>query len=81
MEAPNVYPAPLIVNMIPHVHLPRADCKVFFLRIRIRPYEVGHWTLVRYLAEAVDDFDLVDMMNRGTKPPVNAKYRVVDDHT
>lgn len=49
------------------------------LRVRVGPDEVGHGALVGDLAEAVDDLDLVDGVDRGGQAAVDAKYLVVDD--
>ena len=35
---------------------------------------------MRDLAKAIDDFDLIDRMNRGRKATVYAKYLIVDDN-
>ena len=49
------------------------------LRVRIAPDQIGHGSLVRYLAEAIDDFDLVDAVDAGTQAAVHAEDLVVDD--
>ena len=40
--------------------------KLITLRVRIAPYQIGHGSFVRYLPEAIDDFDLVDAVDAGT---------------
>lgn len=66
MAEPNVYPAPLqrisTLQFCETTSRPRADSKVFLLRIRIRPDQVRHGALVWYLSEPVDDLDLIDVM-------------------
>ena len=53
--------------------------KLIPLGVRIAPDEVGHGPLVRDLAEAVDDFDLVDAVDGRAEPAVHAEDLVVDD--
>ena len=49
------------------------------LRVRVAPDEVGHGALVRDLAEAVDDLDLVDAVDGGAEAAVHAEDLVRDD--
>ena len=49
------------------------------LRVRVTPYQIGHGSLVRYLPEAIDDFDLIDAVDAGTQAAVHAENLVVDD--
>ncbi len=82
MEAPKVYPAPLhVTSAALGNHLPWADCKILFLWIRIRPDEIGHGTFMRDLSEAVNDFDLIDVVNGRAESAVNTEDGVVDDDT
>ena len=48
-------------------------------RIRIAPHQVGHGSLVWDLAEAIDDFDLVDAVDAGAQAAVDAEDLVVND--
>ena len=62
--------------------VPRAagrEGELVALRVRVAPDEIGHGPLVRDLAEAVDDFDLVDAMDAGAQAAVDAEDLVVDD--
>ena len=56
-----------------------AQAELVALRVRVGPDEVGHGALVRDLAEAVDDFDLVEAVDARAEPPVHAEDLVVDD--
>ena len=49
------------------------------LRVRVAPDQIRHGSLVRYLPEAIDDFDLVDAVDAGTEAAVHAEDLVVDD--
>ena len=59
----------------------RAKAEFVSFRIRIRPYEIGHRAFVWDLAKAVDDFDLVEGVDRRAEAAVNAEDGVVDDDT
>ena len=64
MEAPKVYPAPLRFSFATQeIHSPWADGEVFLLRIGIGPDEIRHRPFVRDLSKAVDDLDLIDMVD------------------
>ena len=54
------------------------DGKLLLVWIWVGPHEVGHRPLVRDLAEAVDDLDLVDVVDRRREAAVQAKDPVVD---
>ena len=58
---------------------PRAYGEILLFGIRIRPYQVRHWTFVWNFSEPVDDFDLINVMDRGTESTVYAEYVVIDD--
>ena len=60
--------------------LPRTNCKVFFLWVRIGPHQVRHRTLMGDLPEPVNDLDLIDMVYGRTESSVDAKYGIIDDH-
>ena len=68
-----------------HLRAERVPCasgregELVALRVRITPDQVRHGSLVRYLAEAIDDFDLIDAVDAGTQAAVHAEYLVVDD--
>ena len=49
------------------------------LRVRVTPDQVRHGALVRDLAEAVDDLDLVDAVDARAQAAVHAEDLVVDD--
>lgn len=53
--------------------------KLISFRVGITPYQVCHWSLVRYFSESVDDFDLVYGVDAWTQPAVYAEDIVVDD--
>lgn len=55
--------------------------ELVLFRVRVGPDEVGHGSLVGDLAEAVDDFDLVDAVDGGREAAVDAENLVVDDNT
>ena len=57
----------------------RRERKLVALRIRIRPDEIRHRTLVRNFAESVNDLDLVDRVDRRRQATVHAEDLVVDD--
>ena len=57
-----------------------AEGELVALRVRVGPDEVRHGALVRDLPEPVDDFDLVDRVDRGGQAPVHAEDLVVDHH-
>lgn len=62
--------------------VPRAagrEGELVALRVRVAPDKVGHGSLVRDLAEAVDDLDLVDAVDARAQPAVHAEDLVVDD--
>lgn len=56
----------------------RRDGKLLLVRVRVGPHEVGHRSLVRDLAEAVDDLDLVNVVDRRREAAVQADDLVVD---
>jgi hypothetical protein len=57
----------------------RAERELVFFGVGVAPDEVGHGALVGNLAEAVDDLDLVDGVNRGRQAAVHAEDLIVDD--
>ena len=75
---PNVYPAPLSVRSELQKREgkgngPRRNSKILLLRVGVGPDEVSHGPLVGDLAEAVDDLDLVDGVDRGREAAVDAE--------
>lgn len=57
----------------------RAQREFVPLRIWVTPHQVCHGPFVGYLAEAVDDFDLVNGVDRGGQAAMDAEDLVVDD--
>jgi len=53
--------------------------KLVAVAVGIAPDEICHGTFVRYLSEAVDDFDLVYAVYARAQSSVDAEYAVVDD--
>ena len=74
-----------VEELLDHLCAKRVSCasgregELIALRVRITPYQIGHGSLVRYLPEAIDDFDLIDTVDAGTQAAVHAEYLVVDD--
>lgn len=56
-----------------------AQAELVALAVGVAPDEVGHGALVGNLAEAVDDFDLIDGVDAGRQAAVHAEDLVVDD--
>ena len=61
-----------VEELLDHLRAERVPCasgrqgEFVALRVRITPYQICHGSLVRYLPEAVDDFDLIDAVDAGT---------------
>jgi len=58
---------------------PRTNREILLFRIRIAPHQIRHRSFVRDLSKPVDDFDLVDGVDRGRKASVYTKDSIVDD--
>ena len=69
--------APANQLCVPPCHPPWTYSKIILFGIRVRPYQICHWTLVRNLPESIDDLDLIDMVNGGAETAVDAEYGVV----
>ena len=56
------------------------ESKILLIGLALRPTKVGHSTLMRDLAEPIENFDLVDVVDRRRQAAVDAENVVVHNH-
>lgn len=57
----------------------RGEGELIALRVRVRPNQIRHGPFVGDLTEPVDDFDLIDRVDRRGEAAMDAEYLVVYD--